>query len=236
MSKQFASAIFAMLLLLSVGSPAMGQVQVYNDPVRFDILAKAPAVPIPDSQQVFPGTSCGAQPPVGKIGSGAQVVLQFGSNRVTITSPSGQVLCIFDGGSLISNPYGNTEPSFMTANTIVADTQKDLRFVFDHPVQAVAFRLLTNNVAHEVVNFKDIGGGIFSTINIDRFTPRNDRAFIGFISKRPIKEIVMVINRGIEPAGQNEGIDAIKVGETLAATAAGTDQLSSSEELQLLGP
>lgn len=60
---------------------------------------------------------------------------------------------------------------------------------------------------------------MFSSVNIDRFTPRNDRAFVGFISKKSIKEIVMVINRGIEPVGQNEGIDAIKVAET-AVTAA----------------
>jgi hypothetical protein len=60
MSKQLAFATFAMLLLVAVGSPAMGQqVQVYNDPVRFDIQAKAPAIPIPDSQRAFPGTSCG---------------------------------------------------------------------------------------------------------------------------------------------------------------------------------
>ena len=222
MSKQLTFAIFAVLLLVSVDNPAMGQVQVFSDPVKFDIQAKAPAIPIPDSQRVFPGTSCGAQPPVGKIGSGQQVVLSFGSNSVTITSAQGFPLCIFDAGSLISNPYGNIEPSFMIANTIVSDTQKDLRFVFDHPVQAVAFRLLTNNVAREVANFKDAAGGTFSSVDIDRFTARNDRAFVGFISKKPIKEIVLVINRGIEPAGQNEGIDAIKVAETATATAADT--------------
>jgi hypothetical protein len=165
-----------------------------------------------------------------------QAVLTFGSsNSVTITSAQAFPLCIFDAGTLINNPYGNTEPSFMIANTIVSDTQKDLRFVFALPVRAVAFRLLTNNVAREVVNFIDTGGSTFSSVNIDRFTPRNDRAFVGFISKKPIKEIVMVINRGIEPAGQNEGIDAIKVAETLPATATGTDQLSS-EELQLVAP
>jgi len=48
MIKQVGIAIFAMLIIVLVGNPVMAQqVQVYSDPVRFDILAKAPAIPIP---------------------------------------------------------------------------------------------------------------------------------------------------------------------------------------------
>jgi hypothetical protein len=89
MSKQLAFATFAMLLLVAVGSPAMGQqVQVYNDPVRFDIQAKAPAIPIPDSQRAFPGTSCGTGDR-GPTGSGPSVQIPFGLNSVTITGGNG---------------------------------------------------------------------------------------------------------------------------------------------------
>lgn len=222
-------AVCGLWLCVLVASPASGQqqVQVYTDPARFDLLAKAAAIPIPDSQRVFPGTSCGAQPPVGRIGSGAQIVLSFGSNSVTITNALGDVLCLFDAGSLISNPYGNTEPSFMTANTIVANGKEVIRFVFSQPVQAVAFRLLTNNDAQEVVTFTDASGAVFATVNIDRYTPRNERVFIGFISRRSIKEILFDASIGFPPPGQNEGIEAIKVAQTLAA--AQLDQPSSAE-------
>ena len=111
----------------------------------------------------------------------------------------------------------------MTANTIVGNGPDDLRFVFDRPVQAVTFRFLTNNTAHEVATLKHGGGNIIDAVDIDRFTPRNDRAFVGFISRSPIKEIVMVINIGNPP--QNEGIDAIKVAETVSIPA----RLSSDE-------
>lgn len=226
MSKQFVSAIFAILLLTSVGSPAMGQqVQVYSDPVRFDIQAKAPAIPIPDSQRAFPGTQCGSGDR-GSTGSGPSVQIPFGLNSVTITGGNGLNLCIFDGGTMIFSANGgldNTQPNFMTANTIVQDTLKDLRFVFNQPVQAVAFWLLTNNTAREVATFKDSTGIVFSTVDIDRFTPRNDRVFVGFISKKPFKEVYLAINAGTPP--QNEGVQAIKVGETASAT----EQFSSGE-------
>jgi hypothetical protein len=59
MSKQFTFAVMTALLLVSVGSPAMREVYVFGNPARFDRLAQAPAVPIPDSQTAFPGTNCG---------------------------------------------------------------------------------------------------------------------------------------------------------------------------------
>ena len=58
MSKSFTLAVMTALLLVSV-SPAMAEVCTFRDPVRFDRLAQAPAVPIPDSQTAFPGTNRG---------------------------------------------------------------------------------------------------------------------------------------------------------------------------------
>ena len=125
MIKQVGIAIFAMLIIVLVGNPVMAQqVQVYSDPVRFDILAKAPAIPIPDSQRAFPGTSCGSGDR-GPTGSGPSVQIPFGLNSVTIMGGNGSNLCTFDGGTMIFSANGgldNTQPNFMTANTIVQDT------------------------------------------------------------------------------------------------------------------
>ena len=215
MSKSFTFAAMTALLLVSVSSPAMAEVYVFGNPARFDRLAQAPAVPIPDSQTAFPGTNCGLGDR-GLTGAGYTVVIPFGTNNnsVTITGGSGPeyTLCIFDGGTLILPPT-NTQPNFMTANTIVEDTLKDLRLVFLHPVQAVAFTFLTNNTAKEVATFRDVAGNIIDTVDIDRFTPRNDRAFVGFISRTPIHQIDLTINVG--NPGQNEGIQAIKIAETV---------------------
>jgi hypothetical protein len=145
------------------------------------------------------------------------VQIPFGTNSVTITGGNGYPLCIFDGGTMIFSVSGdltNTQPNFMTGNTIVQDTLKDLRLVFDRPVQAVAFWFLTNNAAHEVATFKDGAGNIIDTVNVDRFTPRNDRVFVGFISRTPIKEIYLAIDVGTP--GQNEGIQAIKIAEQVS--------------------
>jgi hypothetical protein len=216
MSKSFAAAVLTALLLVSVGSPAMAEVYVFGNPARFDRFAQAPAVPIPHSALAFPGTTCGGGDR-GPTGSGPSVNLPIGTNCVTITGGNGYNLCIFDGGTMIFSVRGeltNTQPNFMTANTIVQDTLKDLRLVFDRPVQAVAFTFLTNNAAHEVATFKDVGGNIIDTVNVDRFTPRNVRAFVDFISRMPIKEIYLAIDVGTP--GQNEGIQAIKVSETVS--------------------
>ena len=125
MIKQVGIAIFAMLIIVLVGNPVMAQqVQVYSDPARFDILAKAPAIPIPDSQRAFPGTSCGSGDR-GPTGSGPSVQIPFGLNSVTIMGGNGSNLCTFDGGTMIFSANGgldNTQPNFMTANTIVQDT------------------------------------------------------------------------------------------------------------------
>ena len=218
MSKSFTFAVMTVLLLMSVGSPVMAEVYVFGNPARFDRLAQAPAVPIPDSQTAFPGTNCGIGDG-GPTGAGYSVLIPFGTNNnsVTITGGSGPeyTLCIFDGGTMIFSVIcglSNTQPNFMTANTIVEDTLKDLRLVFDRPVQAVAFTFLTNNTAKEVATFKDVAGNIIDTVDIDRFTPRNDRAFVGFISRTPIKEVFLAINVG--NPGQNEGIQALKSAET----------------------
>ena len=215
MSKSFTFATVTALLFVSVGSPAMGgEVYVFGNPARFDRLAQAPAVPIPDSQTAFPGTNCGIGDR-GPTGAGPSVQIPFGTNNVTITGGNGPNfnLCIFDGGTMIF-PSTNTQPNFMTGNTIVEDTLKDLRLVFLNPVQAVAFWFLTNNTAKEVATFRDVGGNVIDVVDIDRFTPRNDRAFVGFISRTPIKEVYLAINVG--NPGQNEGIQAIKIAETVA--------------------
>lgn len=224
MAKHVLFCAFTVLLLGATNNPAMGQIQVLGDPALFDRLAQAPAIPIPDSQRAFPGTSCGSGDR-GPTGSGTAVQIAFGTNVVTITGGNGFNLCIFDGGTMIFSTSGgleNTQPNFMTANTIVQDTLKDLRLVFNSPVQAVAFWLLTNNAAHEVATFRDGGGNIIDTVDIDRFTPRNDRAFVGFISRTPFKEVYLAINAG--NPGQNEGIQAIKVAETVVPARLSSDQ------------
>jgi hypothetical protein len=68
-----------------------------------------------------------------------------------------------------------------------------------------------------VATFKDSAGNIIDVVDIDRFTPRNDRAFVGFISRVPFKEVYLAINVG--NPGQNEGIQAIKIAETVAISA-----------------
>ena len=214
MSKSFTFAAMTALLLVSV-CPAMAEVYVFGNPARFDRLAQAPAVPIPDSQTAFPGTNCGSGDR-GPTRAGHSVQIPFGtnSNNVTITGGSGPEynLCIFDGGTLIFPPT-NTQPNFMTANTLVEETLKHLRLVFLNPVQPVAFTFLTNNTAKEVATFRDAAMNIIDVVDIDRFTPRNDRAFVGFISRTPIHQIDLAINVG--NPGQNEGIQAIKIAETV---------------------
>ena len=110
-------------------------------------------------------------------------------------------------------PVENTQPNFMTANTIVANGEDDFLVTFSTPVHAVAFRLLTNDVADEVVTLLDEFDGIIAVVDIDRLTPRNTRVFIGFISRAtPIKSLVIDTVNG---AVQNTGFDQIKVAETL---------------------
>ena len=211
MKKSF--VIISAIGVLSLLAPHTGnaKVQVVTDSAKFDRMTGAPAVPIPDSQTAFPSTNCGSGDR-GPTGSGAQVVLPFDTNQVTITRASGGTLCIFDGGTMIFPPT-NTQPNFMTANTIVANGEDDFELVFSTPVHAVAFRLLTNSAAQEVVTFRDQFGGTIAVVDIDRHTPRNERVFIGFISRdTPIKTIVLDTMNG---AVQNEGFDQLKVAEVL---------------------
>ncbi len=207
--------VLSLALLLPL-SQTFAQVRVIAiaDPARFDRLTGAAAIPIPDSQRAFPGTNCGSGDR-GPTGSGPTVVIPFGANRVTITGAQGNGLCIFDGGTMILSASGgldNTQPNFMTANTIVGNGDDDFMFVFDNPVYAVGLTLLTNNIARETITFRGMLGNVIDVINIDRFTPRNDRVFLGFASRVPIKSILLNTADG---AIQNEGFQAIKVGETL---------------------
>jgi len=215
-SQTACSCIILALALLLPFSETFAEVRVIAipDPARFDRLTGAAAIPIPDSQRAFPGTSCGSGDR-GPTGSGLTVVIPFGLNRVTITGARGNGLCIFDGGTMIFSASGgldNTQPNFMTANTIVGNGDDDFLFTFDNPVYAVGLTLLTNNIARETITFKDLLGNVIDVINIDRFTPRNDRVFLGFASRTPIKSILLDTADG---ATQNEGFQAIKVGETL---------------------
>lgn len=211
------SILFLAVVLVASGLcdtlEASAQVRVITDPARFDRVTGAAAIPIPDSQRAFPGTNCGSGDR-GPTGSGLSVVIPFGLNRVTITGAQGNGLCIFDGGTMILSVSGgldNTQPNFMTANTIVGDGEDDFLFTFDNPVFAVSLTLLTNRTAREVVTFKDSLGNTIDVVNIDRFTPRNERIFVGFASRLPIKTMQIDTTDGTV---QNEGVQAIKVGET----------------------
>ena len=210
--------IFALALLFFCSdvlssATALAQVKVVTDSAKFDRQTAAAAVPIPDSQTAFPGTSCGFGDR-GPTGIGEKVEIPFDANKVTIRNTSLGVLaiCIFDGGTMILPPT-NTQPNFMTANTIVGNGEDDFLIEFDVPVHAVAFRLLTNNFADEEVTLRDEFDAVIAVIDIDRLTPRNERVFVGFISRdTPIKSLVIDTVNG---ASQNEGFDAIKVAETL---------------------
>jgi hypothetical protein len=197
---------------LFVALEATAQVRAEPDPARFDRKTGAVGIPIPDSQTAFPGTNCGLGDR-GPTGSGVSVQIPFGTNRVVITQAvaGSSALCIFDGGTTIISAI-NTLPNFMTANTIVGNGEDDFLLVFDREVYAVGFTLLTNQSAHEVVTFKGVSGNVIDTINIDRFTPRNDRVFVGFMSKIPIKSILLDTADG---SVQNEGFQAIKIAETM---------------------
>jgi hypothetical protein len=202
---------------LASAAEAFAQVKVETDPARFDRKTGAVGIPIPDSQTAFPGTNCGFPERGAPLGRGPSVQIPFGTNRVVITQAvaDSSSLCIFDGGAMIISPI-NTLPNFMTANTIVGNGEDDFLLVFDFPVQAVAFRLLTNRFATEKVTLKDAAGNILAVVDIDRFTPRNDRVFIGFISSVPFTSLLLDTEDG---GVQNEGFDALKVAETLPAGA-----------------
>ncbi len=206
--------LFALIILmtaLSMAAPAIAQVKVETDAAKFDRQTAAVAVPIPDSQTAFPGTDCGIGDR-GPTGTGPNVTIAFDSNSLTVEGNGGNNLCIFDGGTMIC-PLTNTQPNFMTANTFVGNGEDDFLITFSTPVHAVAFRLLTNDVADEVVTLLDEFDGIIAVVDIDRLTPRNTRVFIGFISRAtPIKSLVIDTVNG---AVQNTGFDQIKVAETL---------------------
>ena len=207
--------LFALIILMaavSTATPAIAaQVKIETDEAKFDRQTGAVAAPIPDSRTAFPDEDCGIGDR-GPTGRGPNVTILFDANSLTVAGNGGNNLCIFDGGTMIFPPT-NTQPNFMTANTIVANGEDDFLVTFSTPVHAVAFRLLTNNIADEVVTLLDEFDGIIAVADIDRLTPRNTRVFIGFISRAtPIKSLVIDTVNG---AVQNTGFDQIKVAETL---------------------
>jgi hypothetical protein len=210
---QILSTALVLMGSLLITLEATAQVRAEADPVRFDRKTGAVGIIIPDSQTAFPGTNCGL-PERGPLGRGPSVTIPFGTNQVTITQavPGSSSLCIFDGGSMIIGTI-NTLPNFMTANTIVGNGEDDFLLVFDREVYAVGLTLLTNKTAQEIITFNGVSGNVIDRIDIDRFTPRNDRVFVGFISTVPIKSVHIDTTDG---AVQNEGIQAIKIAETMA--------------------
>ena len=80
----------------------------------------------------------------------------------------------------------------------------------------MSLQLLTNRVAMEQVTLKDEGGATIAAVDIDRLTPRNERVFIGFISRVPFKSVLLDTEDREDGAAQNEGFDAIKVAESLS--------------------
>lgn len=211
-----AVSIFAVIaFLLGTEDLSLAQVRVVTDSVLFDRDTGAAAILIPASHLAFPAVPCGFGDR-GATGKGPSVPIPFGTNRVVISQAvtGSSSLCIFDGGTLILSAVNNTLPSFMTANTIVGNREDDFLLVFDSPVKAVSLQLLTNRFAKERVTFKDQADAIIGVVDIDHLTPRNERVFVGFISKTPFKSMLIDTEGG---AVQNEGFDALKVAETLAA-------------------
>jgi hypothetical protein len=209
-----AVSIFAVIaFLLGTEDLSLAQVRVVTDSVLFDRDTGAAAIPIPASQKAFPAVPCGFGDR-GPTGKGPSVQIPFGTNRVVISQAvtGSSSLCIFDGGTMILSAL-NTLPNFMTANPIIGNGEDDFLLVFDSPVKAVSLQLLTNRFAKERVTFKDQADATIGVVDIDHLTPRNERVFVGFISKTPFKSMLIETEGG---AVQNEGFDALKVAETLA--------------------
>lgn len=191
---------------------------VFNDQTDFVNATGAIVVPVPDSDTAFPNTSCGVNEPTGGIlNSTAQVQIGFDSNNLTVTQSiqgtppnDARGLCIFDPG-FMPNP-NNTNPNVFDKSVIVANGEDDYLIVFNTPVRAVGFRLLTNNCANEVVTLTDASTQIISVENINADTSTNVRQFIGFVSQTPIKSLLLDTCGG---ASQNEGIDEFKIAQPL---------------------
>lgn len=212
MSQACTLAVITVSLLLSLSSPARGEVYIVGHPAHFDLFEQAPAIPIPHAGMAFPGATCGTGDR-GPRGVGSMAIIPFGANSVTITGGTGSPLCLFDGGMTLL-PYNGDRPNSMPPNIPVQDRVKDVHLAFHHPVQAVAFWLLTGNEAREVATFKDAAGKIIDKRDIHRFTLRNGRAFVGFVSRIPFTDIELSIPVG-QP-GQNQGIQAMRIAETVA--------------------
>ncbi|MGB6854272.1 MAG: hypothetical protein WBG49_16950, partial [Thermoanaerobaculia bacterium] len=197
-------------------SDLMAQVTVFDNQIDFVSASGATLVPIPDSDTAFPATSCGGAP---NTGSGDEVVILFDTNSLTLTQDltapgnTSRGICIFD--DLVERAPANTDPNVMDGNTIVGNGEDDYLVVFDEPVHAVGFRLLTNFCADEVVTLSDSDGAQISAEDIDGLTGTNTRQFVGFKSSTAIKSLVIDTCNGHL---QNEGIDEIKLSQSLCST------------------
>lgn len=160
----------------------------------------ATTVAIPDSATAFPNTSCGYN----NTGEGVNVVMAFDSNVVDVRRVQGPSVCVYDVG--VVSPPTETDPSVTVANTILGNGEDDYILTFNSPVQAIGFRFLTNNVAREVLTFRDATGSVIQTIDIDAYTPTNVLVFVGFGSLVPIGSLVIDTDGG---ARQNEGFDQL---------------------------
>ncbi len=202
--KRLATLTVAAALALAVGfaGTASAQLTKFTDETAFVDASGAVMIGIPDSDTAFPATSCGAtnEP----TGFGTSVTIAFDSNDLTVTQePTTSGLCIFDPGFV--TPLSNTNPNDFSVPLLVANGEDDYKIVFDTPVAAIGFLLLTNSSSAETVTLKDsIGAVIDSAQDISGDTPNNGRQFIGFISTTPIKTVIFDTTGG---ASQNEGFE-----------------------------
>lgn len=205
-SARFPALVVLALLAAGTGMPAAaGPVSVFTNQQAFEAVTSASPLAIPNWAAVFTAP-CG--PPVGQIGQGPSITIPFGPNRVVVTDVlPGYNLCIYDAGATI--PGDNIIPAVMLANTIVGNGEDDYSLVFDQPIEAVGFRLLTNAVARETVIFRDATGAVIDFIDIDPFTTPHTRQFLGFASEIGIASVLIDTEYG---AVQNEGIDLLEVG------------------------
>ena len=197
------TAAAALVLVVGFAGTAQAQLTKFTDETAFVDASGAVMIGIPDSDTGFPSSSCGAA----DTGFGTSLTITFDSNDLTVTQePSTSGLCIFDPAFTPS--LSNTNPNDSTVPLLVANGEDDYKIVFDIPVAAIGFLLLTNSSSAEIVTLKDSGGAVIdSAQDISADTPNNGRQFIGFISTVPIKTVIFDTTGG---ASQNEGFEGFK--------------------------
>jgi Thrombospondin type 3 repeat len=203
------------IALLLKSTVVHADVLVFSSKDQFTEATGALIVPIPNSEEIFPGTSCGVgfEPTGSDFAANAQINIDFDSNvlslRQDLTNPGNSSigLCIFD------ETFSNTSinPSVMIANTIVGNGEDDYFLAFETPVHAFGFRILTNNVAEEIITLWDEEENVIEIIDIDHLTPLNTRQFVGFKSPTPIGALLIDTLNGWS---QNEAIDEIIIAQT----------------------